>query len=61
VTGHEIPAQVAPRRTGDPAALVASSDRIRRELGWKPQYPDLEDIIESAWMWHKDHPNGYPD
>lgn len=61
VTGHSIPTRLAPRRAGDPATLVASSDRIRRELGWKPQYPDLKSIIGSAWRWHQDHPQGYAD
>jgi UDP-glucose 4-epimerase len=61
VTGREIPAKVGSRRPGDPAVLVASSDRIRRELGWTPRFPDLKGIIESAWKWHKRHPNGYPD
>ncbi len=59
VTGHPIPCRVAPRRTGDPAILVASSKRIRDELGWQPRYPDLESIIGSAWEWHRRHPNGY--
>jgi UDP-glucose 4-epimerase len=59
VTGHPIPATESPRRPGDPARLVASSEKIRRELGWKPQHPDLRDIITSAWGWHKSHPKGY--
>jgi UDP-glucose 4-epimerase len=59
VTGHAIPAREEPRRAGDPATLVASSARIRAELGWTPQHPDLEDIIGSAWEWHRRHPNGY--
>ena len=59
ITGHPIPAEVGPRRPGDPATLIASSDKIRRELGWEPQYPKLRDIIESAWRWHQAHPNGY--
>jgi UDP-glucose 4-epimerase len=49
VTGHSIPAKVEPRRAGDPATLVASSAKIRAELGWQPQYPELEEIISSAW------------
>ncbi len=53
VTGHPIPVEVKPRRPGDPAQLVASSDRARRQLGWQPKYPDLDDIISSAWKWHK--------
>lgn len=59
VTGHPIPADVGPRRPGDPAELVAGSERIRRELGWEPRYPDVKDIIRSAWQWHSQHPNGY--
>ncbi|HSB89121.1 MAG TPA: UDP-glucose 4-epimerase GalE [Anaerolineales bacterium] len=59
VTGHAIPAEEAPRRPGDPARLVASSDRIRRELGWQPAHPRLEDILASAWEWHRNHPAGY--
>jgi len=61
VTGKPIPAEVAPRRSGDPAHLVASAERIRRELGWQPETPDLEAIIASAWDWRRAHPNGYPD
>ncbi len=59
VTGHPIPAVVAPRRPGDPPRLVASAEKIRRELGWEPQIPRLEDIIASAWEWHRTHPHGY--
>ncbi len=59
VTGHPIPAVVSPRRAGDPARLIASSEKARTVLGWNPQYADLEIIIESAWKWHKNHPNGY--
>jgi UDP-glucose 4-epimerase len=59
VTGRDIPAEVGPRRPGDPPALVASSAKIRDELGWAPQYTDLEDIIASAWAWHQKHPHGY--
>jgi UDP-glucose 4-epimerase len=59
VTGHPIPARAGPRRAGDPAILVASSDKIRRDLGWQPRYPDLRQIIESAWRWHRAHPHGY--
>ena len=61
VTGHAIPAEVGPRRPGDPAVLVASSEKIRRELGWRPQYPDLRTIVEHAWEWHRTHPHGYGD
>lgn len=59
VTGHPIPAEVAPRRAGDPATLIASSERAIKELGWEPQCADLETIISSAWNWHKNHPNGF--
>lgn len=59
ITGHPIPAEIAPRRPGDPATLIASSQKIRRELGWQPRYPHLRDIIETAWKWHQAHPNGY--
>jgi UDP-glucose 4-epimerase len=59
VTGREIPTKFGPRRAGDPAILVASSDRIKSELGWQPQFQDLELIIDSAWRWMQDHPNGY--
>ena len=51
--------QVTPRRAGDPAQLVASSEKAKTVLGWKPQYDDLETIIQSAWKWHESHPNGY--
>lgn len=59
VTGHPIPAVEAPRRAGDPAKLVASSEKAKRVLGWKPSHASLDEIIESAWCWHKNHPNGY--
>jgi UDP-glucose 4-epimerase len=59
VTGHPIPVSEAPRRTGDPAVLVASSARIERELDWRPEYATLESIIRSAWEWHKRFPEGY--
>ena len=61
VTGHAIPVKEGPRRAGDPPSLVASSERIIRDLGWKPQYPAIETIIETAWCWHKSHPDGYGD
>ncbi|MCO5196953.1 MAG: UDP-glucose 4-epimerase GalE [Anaerolineae bacterium] len=61
VTGHPIPAIVGDRRPGDPAILIAGSDRIGRELGWEPQYSDLHHIIQSAWDWHRRHPDGYGD
>ncbi len=59
VTGHPIPAVMAERRAGDPAKLIASSEKAVNILGWKPQYADLETIIASAWKWHSSHPNGY--
>jgi UDP-glucose 4-epimerase len=59
VTGHPIPAIAAPRRLGDPAVLVASSEKIRRELQWQPRFPDLGSIVASAWEWHRQHPKGY--
>lgn len=59
VTGHAIPAKIAARRAGDPAQLVASSEKAKKILGWTPQYDHLETIISSAWNWHKHHPNGY--
>lgn len=59
VTGREIPTKVGPRRAGDPAVLIASSQKIKRELGWQPKYQDLPLIIESAWGWMMEHPNGY--
>jgi UDP-glucose 4-epimerase len=61
VTGRPIPVREGPRRPGDPEALIASSERARRELGWKPKFPRLEDMIESAWHWHQAHPEGYPE
>ena len=59
VTGVDIPTKVGGRRPGDPAVLVASSSRAKSELGWKPKFPELENIIEDAWNWMKQHPNGY--
>jgi UDP-glucose 4-epimerase len=53
VTGHPIPAEVCPRRPGDPAVLVASSEKAIRELGWKPRYTQLDEIIRTAWIWHQ--------
>lgn len=59
VTGHEIPEVMSERRAGDPAVLVASSEKIKRVLGWKPKYDSLETIIQTAWNWHREHPDGY--
>jgi UDP-glucose 4-epimerase len=59
ITGHPIPVEIGPRRPGDPDILIADSEQIRQDLGWQPQYPDLYDIIQSAWKWHQAHPHGY--
>jgi UDP-glucose 4-epimerase len=61
VTGKKIAAIEKPRRAGDPPKLVAGSEKAIRELGWKPKYPRLIDIVSTAWNWHKKNPNGYPD
>lgn len=61
VTGDDIPAVLTERRAGDPAQLIASSEKARNVLGWNPQRDDLEMIIASAWKWHKNHPDGYGD
>jgi len=59
VTGHPIPAKETPRRPGDPPVLVASSEKIQRELEWKSKFATLESIVQSAWDWHRAHPEGY--
>jgi len=59
VTGHPIPAEVGARRPGDPPILVASSERIRQDLGWEPRLAGLEPIVASAWAWHRGRPEGY--
>jgi UDP-glucose 4-epimerase len=59
VIGKNIPVRMGPRRPGDPAVLIASSDKIKSELGWQPQFQDLGLIVESAWKWMQDHPDGY--
>ena len=61
VTGRKIDIVEKPRRAGDPPRLIASSQRIKRELGWQPQFQDLDVIIESAWKWHQKFPRGYGD
>lgn len=61
ITGHKIPAEISPRRAGDPAKLIASSKKATEFLKWSPKYNKLEQIIESAWNWHKKNPNGYED
>jgi UDP-glucose 4-epimerase len=55
VTGVRIPFEEKPRRAGDPAVLIASSEKIRKELGWKRKYPDLDTIVRHAWNWHQRH------
>lgn len=59
VTGHPIPARTAPRRPGDPPALVAAAAKANRELGWQPQNSDIHNVLRTAWEWHLSHPNGY--
>lgn len=59
VTGHSIPVEVVGRRAGDAAVMVASSAKAKRVLGWKPQFPKIKDIVETAWKWHRQRPNGY--
>ena len=59
ITGKEIPTRVIERRPGDPAVLISSSQKAINHLGWKPEFPDLETIVETAWAWHKKNPNGY--
>ncbi len=61
VTGTSIPTVERPRRPGDPPKLVAAAAKAIRELGWKPRYPNLEDIVKTAWAWHREHPQGYAD
>jgi len=61
ITGKKIPAIEKPRRAGDPPRLVAAANKAITELGWKPQYPKLEDIVKTAWAWHLKHPTGYAD
>jgi len=59
MTGQKIKAAEKPRRPGDPPRLVASADKARKELGWQPKFPKLEQIVSTAWEWHREHPNGY--
>jgi UDP-glucose 4-epimerase len=59
ITGRTIRADAGPRRAGDPAVLVAASNKIRKELGWTPRFPHVREIIESAWQWHQANPDGY--
>jgi UDP-glucose 4-epimerase len=59
VVGRGLPVQERPRRAGDPPLLVASAERAARELGWRPRWTSLEEIVASAWAWHRAHPGGY--
>jgi UDP-glucose 4-epimerase len=59
VTGRDIPTKMVARRAGDPAVLIASSKRIKADLGWSPQFQDLRKIVESAWQWLQNHAGGY--
>ncbi len=61
VTGKKVPVKEGPRRAGDPPVLVASSEKIQKELGWRPRYYDIKSIVQSAWNWHKSHPKGFKD
>ena len=61
ITGTKIKTVEKPRRPGDPPRLVASAEKVRRELGWNPRYPKLEEIVATAWHWHRKHPSGYRD
>jgi len=61
VTGHPIPAVEGERRAGDLPTLVADSTRIRQELGWAPEFDNLYLIMETAWNWHRQHPDGFED
>jgi len=61
ISGRKVPHSFGPRRPGDPAALVAASETLRRETGWAPRYPALDDIVRTAWAWHEAHPQGYAD
>jgi UDP-glucose 4-epimerase len=59
VIGASLPCEIGPRRPGDPARVVADAGRARRELGWSPRWLDIHDVVESAWAWHRAHPDGY--
>ena len=60
-TGKEIKVEMGARRAGDPAQLIASSEKARKVLGWQPRYTDVEQVIGTAWTWHRKHPDGYGD
>ncbi len=57
--GRPIPHEFAERRPGDPPVLIGSADRLRRDLGWSPRFPDIREIVRTAWEWHRRHPQGY--
>lgn len=61
ISGRKVPYRISPRRPGDPAVLVASSERAQRELGWRPRFADLDEIVRTAWRWREAHPDGYTD
>ena len=61
VTGHPIPAEIAPRRAGDPARLIADASKALSVLGWKPKHPEITTILQHAWDWHRAYPTGYAD
>jgi UDP-glucose 4-epimerase len=61
ISGRPVPHTLGPRREGDPAVLVASSAKLRQDTGWSPRFPELEDIVRTAWAWHAAHPQGYAD
>jgi UDP-glucose 4-epimerase len=59
ITKHSIPVEIKNRRSGDPAILIASSDKAKQVLNWQPQFDSIEQIIRDAWNWHRNNPNGY--
>ena len=59
ISGSPIPHEIVSRRPGDPAVLIASPQRIIDELGWSPRYMNIHDIVQTAWNWHRRHPQGY--
>ena len=61
VTGQKIKTEIGERRAGDPAQLIASSEKAKKILKWTPKFADVEKVIATAWTWHKNHPNGYKD